>query len=156
MGTRHWSAFVDHTVLPGQGPYREGYLRGVAEDQAAFSDISLVIEYQVAEGEKVISRLTVSGTHDREEYMGAAPTGMELLFTGIAIHGIAGGKIAEEWAVSLGPQLLTQERLEQEIRERERAEHELRVARRIQQASLPMEVPTLEGWQIAPHYQPGR
>ena len=30
------------------------------------------------------------------------------------------------------------------------------MARRIQQASLPKEVPTLEGWQIAPYYQPAR
>jgi serine phosphatase RsbU (regulator of sigma subunit) len=51
---------------------------------------------------------------------------------------------------------MTQERLEQEIRERERIEQELRVARSIQQASLPKEVPTLEGWQISPFYQPAR
>jgi serine phosphatase RsbU (regulator of sigma subunit) len=30
------------------------------------------------------------------------------------------------------------------------------VARRIQQASLPKEVPQLEGWQISPYYQPAR
>src|SRR3712207_1564023 len=48
------------------------------------------------------------------------------------------------------------ETLEQERRERERVEQELRVARRIQQASLPKEVPTLEGWEIAPRYQPAR
>jgi serine phosphatase RsbU (regulator of sigma subunit) len=30
----------------------------------------------------------------------------------------------------------------------------LKVARSIQQASLPKEVPTLEGWQISPYYQP--
>jgi len=47
-------------------------------------------------------------------------------------------------------------RLEQERIERERVEHELRVARSIQQASLPEEVPILEGWQIAPYYQPAR
>jgi serine phosphatase RsbU (regulator of sigma subunit) len=46
--------------------------------------------------------------------------------------------------------------LEQEERERERIEQELLVARRIQQASLPKEVPTLEGWQITPYYQPAR
>jgi serine phosphatase RsbU (regulator of sigma subunit) len=46
--------------------------------------------------------------------------------------------------------------LEQERIERERVEHELRVARGIQQASLPKEVPTLEGWQISPYYQPAR
>ena len=48
------------------------------------------------------------------------------------------------------------ETLEQERRERARVEQELRVARRIQHASLPKEVPTLEGWQISPFYQPAR
>jgi len=42
------------------------------------------------------------------------------------------------------------------VRKRQRAEHDLRVARSIQQASLPKEVPTPEGWQIAPYYQPAR
>jgi serine phosphatase RsbU (regulator of sigma subunit) len=42
------------------------------------------------------------------------------------------------------------------VHERERVEQELQVAQRIQQASLPKEVPTLEGWQIAPYYQPAR
>src|SRR5829696_1942028 len=49
-----------------------------------------------------------------------------------------------------------QESLAQELRERERIEQELSVARRIQQASLPKEVPELEGWQISPHYRPAR
>ena len=48
------------------------------------------------------------------------------------------------------------EMLAQEIRERELVEQELEVARSIQQASLPKEVPTLEGWQIFPYYQPAR
>jgi steroid delta-isomerase-like uncharacterized protein len=43
-----------------------------------------------------------------------------------------------------------------EAQERERIEQELRVARSIQQASLPKEVPELEGWQITPYYQPAR
>jgi serine phosphatase RsbU (regulator of sigma subunit) len=48
------------------------------------------------------------------------------------------------------------ENLVQEIRERELVEQELELARTIQQASLSKEVPTLEGWQIAPFYQPAR
>jgi serine phosphatase RsbU (regulator of sigma subunit) len=40
--------------------------------------------------------------------------------------------------------------------ERERSEQDLRVARIIQQASLPKDVPQLEGWQIAPYCQPAR
>jgi steroid delta-isomerase-like uncharacterized protein len=43
-----------------------------------------------------------------------------------------------------------------EAQERERIEQELQVSRRIQQASLPKEVPTLEGWEITPYYQPAR
>jgi predicted ester cyclase len=44
----------------------------------------------------------------------------------------------------------------EEARERERIEQELQVGRRIQQASLPKEVPELEGWQITPYYRPAR
>jgi serine phosphatase RsbU (regulator of sigma subunit) len=75
----------------------------------------------------------------------------------MAMHRIEGGKIAEEWSEGSGGALeVAEARLEQEIRERERVEQELRVARSIQQASLPKEVPELEGWQIAPYYQPAR
>src|SRR5215203_865762 len=148
--------FVDHSLLSGQAPDREGYLRGVAEDQAAFSDIRIVIEDQAADGDKVISRFTIRGTHDRKDFMGAVPIGRKWETTGIAIHRISGGKIVEEWSESGGPQILTQQRLEQEMRERELREQELRVARRIQQALLPKAVPTLEGWQIAPYYRPAR
>jgi predicted ester cyclase len=150
------TSFVDRSVLPGQAPDREGYIRGVAEDQAAFSDIRIVIEDQAADGDKVISRITTRGTHDQERFMGAVPIGRKWETTGIAIHRISGGKILEEWSESGGPQILTQQRLEQEMHERELLEHELRVARSIQQASLPKEVPTLEGWQISPYYQPAR
>jgi serine phosphatase RsbU (regulator of sigma subunit) len=47
-------------------------------------------------------------------------------------------------------------RLEGEARERERIEQELKVAWGIQQASLPREVPSLEGWLIDPYYRPAR
>jgi serine phosphatase RsbU (regulator of sigma subunit) len=55
----------------------------------------------------------------------------------------------------MGPKLMGQ-RLEQERIERERIEQELKVARSIQQASLPKDVPELEGWEITSHYQPAR
>ena len=74
----------------------------------------------------------------------------------IFIHRIVEGKLAEEWGAGTGASQLLGQRLEQEMRERERVEQELRVARSIQQASLPKEVPQLEGWQITPFYQPAR
>jgi serine phosphatase RsbU (regulator of sigma subunit) len=89
--------------------------------------------------------------------MGVAPSGRELAFMPVFIHRIEGGKITEEWTANMGlSEILRTQRLEQEITERERTEQDLRVARSIQQASLPEEVPTLEGWQISPFYQPAR
>src|SRR5215211_6325937 len=46
--------------------------------------------------------------------------------------------------------------VEREIRARERVEQDLSGARSMQQASLPKEVPELEGWRIATYYQPAR
>jgi serine phosphatase RsbU (regulator of sigma subunit) len=92
--------------------------------------------------------------------MGVAPTGREVTGKAILIYRIEGGKIAEEWGLgTIGPKLMRQrlaQELEQERIERERMEQELQVARRIQQASLPKEVPEQEGWQISPFYQPAR
>jgi serine phosphatase RsbU (regulator of sigma subunit) len=152
--------FVDHGITPGEedsGP--EGYIRWTDAIHYAYSDVRYIIEDQMAaEGDRVVSHVRIRRTHDRGEFAGFAPTGKEYVVEGIVIHRIEGGKIAEEWSEGgyVTPAELAQARLEQEIRERERIEQELRVARRIQQASLPKEVPTLEGWQIAPYYQPAR
>src|ERR687889_395602 len=149
--------FVSHTNrLAGQPPDREGYKRQVATFVSAFSDVRFVIEEQIATGEKVVSRISGRGTHDRRELLDTAPTGREIASMAIFIHRISGGKISEEWGTGTGGSELLGQRLEQEVLERERIEQELQVARSIQQASLPEEVPTLEGWQIAPFYRPAR
>jgi serine phosphatase RsbU (regulator of sigma subunit)/predicted ester cyclase len=149
--------FVNHNKLvPDQEPDREGYLRGIAALHAAFSEGRLIIEDQVAGGDKVVTRFTVHNPHDRGELMGVAPTGRDLTSRAIVIHRISEGKIAEEWGMGTIGLKLRGQRLEQEIRERERVEQELLVAKRIQQASLPEEVPTLKGWQINPFYRPAR
>jgi serine phosphatase RsbU (regulator of sigma subunit)/predicted ester cyclase len=148
--------FVNHSLLPGQEPARKGYLQSTAEYQAAFSDIRYVIEKQVAEGDEVVTSFTVSATQDRREYMGIAPTGKAFEALLILIHRIVGDKIGEELSLGSGLAELTQQRLDQEMRERERIEQDLRVARRIQQASLPKEVPSLEGWEITHFYRPAR
>jgi serine phosphatase RsbU (regulator of sigma subunit)/predicted ester cyclase len=148
--------FVDHSLQPDQDPGREGYIRSVAEEPAIFSNVRANIEDQAAEGDKVISRLTISRIHDRGEFLGLAPTGTEIRTSAIVIHRIEGGKIVEEWSESTGYLEALRQRLEQERVERERVEQELQVARRIQQASLPREVPQLEGWRISPLYRPAR
>ena len=92
--------FVDHDLLPDQEPDREGYKQGLSEDRAAFSNFDITIEDQVAEGDKVVTRLTWRGTHDRGEAMGMPPTGKKVEVTAIFIHRIAGGKVKEEWSAS--------------------------------------------------------
>jgi serine phosphatase RsbU (regulator of sigma subunit) len=83
-----------------------------------------------------------------------APSGEEEALEGIRIHRLSEGKITEEWStLDVRPGW---EDLAEEIHERERVEQELRVARSIQQASLPKELPEPEGWQISPLYRPAR
>jgi predicted ester cyclase len=148
--------FVDHSLISGQEDAgREGFMQATLEQHAAYSSFRTTIEYQATDGDDmVISRLTMHSIHDRGEDMGLAPTGKEYVNPVIVINRVSGGKIVEEWsATSAGPFI---EQIQQQTRERERIEQDLRVARRIQQASLPKEVPEPEGWQFAPYYQPAR
>jgi serine phosphatase RsbU (regulator of sigma subunit)/predicted ester cyclase len=148
--------FVDHSSFADQEPGREGYKQQVEKQIAALSEVRCIIEDQLAKGEKVVTRITWRSIHDRGQYFGLMSRGKEVEVTSMAMHRIVGGKIVEEWSEGSGSAEVAQAHLEQEMRERERVEQDLRVARRIQQASLPKEVPKLEGWQIAPHYQPAR
>src|SRR5215210_7334885 len=147
--------FVDRSTMPGQQPDREGFKHSVAEMFDTFSAISYTIDDQLAEGDKVTTWYTGSSAHDRGPFMGIPPTGKRESFKGVFLHRIVGGKIVEEWSLNDALDVMLSA-LEQQMRERERIEQELRVARSIQQASLPKEVPTLEDWQIAPFYQPAR
>src|ERR671913_1853572 len=149
--------FLSHTkVLPGHKPDREGYKRTIAEYAATFSNRRFIVEEQVAEADKVVTRFSVDVTHDRKAFLGVAPTGTETTYRTIFIHRISGGKIVEERSLGTVVPRIMGQRLEQEERERERIEQELSVARRIQQASLPKEVPEPEGWVISPFYRPAR
>src|SRR5215207_9458141 len=149
--------FLSHTkMFPGQQLDREGFKRMSLEYHAAFSNTRFIVEEQIAEADKVVSRFTVHATHDLGEFLGVAPTGRDVTSMAIFIHRISDGKIAEERSLGTVGQAMMEQRLEQERVERERIEQELEVARSIQQASLPEEVPTPEGWQIAPYYQPAR
>src|SRR5215211_7446073 len=112
--------YISHTkMVPGQEPGREGEKRAITQFSAAFSNSDVLVEDQVAAGDKVVTRLIVHRTHDRGEFMGVAPTGKEMNLLVIVIHRISGGKVAEEWGLgtigsTLRGQLLEQERIERE------------------------------------------
>ena len=141
-------------AAPGQGPTREDYKRSVAEIRDDISITSVTIEEQIAEGDTVVTKYTQSSIQQREILGVPPPTGEEETFVGIRIDRISESKTTEEWGTY--DALPTMESLAQEIRERELINQDLRVARGIQQATLPKDVPTLEGWQINPYDQPAR
>jgi predicted ester cyclase len=149
--------FVSRDAITGEEAGREDLKREIAEQAAISSDLHFSIEEQIAEGDKVVTRIIGSGTHDLAEYKyrGVSPSGVRITIENISIDRVVDGKIVEERTVN-DPSPWWQRRMEQERVERERVEQELRVARRIQHASLPKEVPTLEGWQISPFYRPAR
>ena len=146
--------FIDRSLLPGQKPGREDYKRSLAEMLSVFINTGFAVEDQIAEGDMVASRFTGKSVH-RGRFLGADPTGEETSYSGIHIHRIADGKIAEEWSESDNLEVI-QPALEQERRKRELLEQELEVAKGIQEATLPKALPTLEGWRIASYYRPAR
>lgn len=64
----------------------------------AYPDIHVTIEDVIAEGDKVVYRQTVTGTH-QGEYRGLPPTGRSVTYNEIFIIRFAGGRIAEIWGV---------------------------------------------------------
>ena len=63
---------------------------------SAFPDLNATVEDAIAEGDKVVTRWTLRGTH-RGELMGIAPTERQIELKGITIHRVEGSKIVEEW-----------------------------------------------------------
>jgi serine phosphatase RsbU (regulator of sigma subunit) len=99
----------------------------------------------------VVTKFSTRCIH-RGEFLGVPPSGEEATYSTIRIHRVVGGKITDEWSEGNLVEWIMPS-FEREIRMRERIEQDLRVARSIQQSSLPKEVPELEGWQIASYYR---
>jgi serine phosphatase RsbU (regulator of sigma subunit) len=139
---RYISHQPDGSVLE-RGP--EDVKRFVGEFRSAFPDLRMSSEEQIAEGDRVVSHGTIRGTH-QGEFRGMAPTGEEMAIEGMAVFRFSSeGKVVESW-----------DSYDQLSLMRQSIEQELRVARSIQQAQLPQDLPQLEGWQITPYYQPAR
>ena len=67
--------------------------------KTAFPDLQVTIEDLIAEGDKVVTRVTLRGTHQGEIEEFGPPTGRQMELKGISISRIEGGKIVEEWEV---------------------------------------------------------
>lgn len=75
---------------------RELYMQFIISTRAAFPDLHATVEDQIAEGDKVVTRWSVKGTH-HGSFRGHHPTGNTMRVTGIVIERIVDGKVVEGW-----------------------------------------------------------
>jgi steroid delta-isomerase-like uncharacterized protein len=85
-----------HSMIGEQPPSRELYKQFIIRTRAAFPDLHATIEDQIAEGDKVVTRWSVRGTH-HGKFQGHNPTGNQMRVTGIVIDRIVDGKVVEGW-----------------------------------------------------------
>lgn len=90
---------VDHDPppIPDLKPGLEGIKQAFKVFATAFPDATHVIQDLIAEGDRVVVRLSGAGTH-KGEFKGIPPTGKPVEMTGIVIYRIERGKIVERWA----------------------------------------------------------
>ena len=84
----------------------EGARKHVEGVRQVYADLRLTVEQQIAEGEWVVSRVTMRGTH-RGEWLGIAPTGKAVEMTAVNVDRVVDGKIVEHGGAAnlLGPLL---------------------------------------------------
>jgi steroid delta-isomerase-like uncharacterized protein len=90
--------YVEHDPFPGQGNGRADLKARVGAILGAFSPLQFRLEDLVAEGDRVVVRWCQTGTHTGP-FMGIPPSGRQFTITGIDIHELRDGRMAEHWHV---------------------------------------------------------
>jgi steroid delta-isomerase-like uncharacterized protein len=86
------------TPLPVQATGAQAIKEVFARLHRAFPDLHVTVEDLIEEGDKVVGRNSVRGTH-QGEYMGLPPTGKPVSYNEIIIFRFADGRVAETWGV---------------------------------------------------------
>ena len=89
---------VEHNPAPGQAAGPEGMKEIATMLRTGFPDLQVTVEDLIAEGDKVVGRMTASGTH-KGEFMGAAPTNKVVTMQEIHICRFSQGKVVEHWGL---------------------------------------------------------
>lgn len=88
--------FASQINFNGRPAGKADLQKRVASFRAAYPDFKATIDEQIAEGDRVVTRLTITGTHLGDD-QGVPATGRNVKFTGIAIDRVEGGKVVEMW-----------------------------------------------------------
>ena len=98
---------VSHDPFPNQAEGSKGFRDTMQLFRSAFPDMSAKINDMIAENNKVVTKITVYGTH-LGEFMGIGPTKNKIEYEEVIILRIADGKIVEHWAVADALSLMQQ------------------------------------------------
>jgi steroid delta-isomerase-like uncharacterized protein len=92
--------YVNHSPgMPNQPEGPEGIKAVVSMFRACMPDLRVVIEDVIAEGDKVMMRYRIEGTHEGELF-GVPPTGRRVSIESITVERVSGRKIREHWRVT--------------------------------------------------------
>ena len=91
--------FVRHDLGGGPDMDREAMKQFLSASRAAFPDMKATVEDILADGDKVVARYTSRGTH-QGDFQGLKPTGKQVVYAGINIYLLWGGRIRETWQLS--------------------------------------------------------
>ena len=86
--------WIDRNPIPGSPQGLEGAKYFVTAFRSAFSEIQLTIDLLLGEGDWVMFRWIATATHTGP-FLGVAPTGKRVTFSGVTIHRVANGRFAE-------------------------------------------------------------
>jgi predicted ester cyclase len=92
------SDFVERTTQPGVPATREGFKQSLTALKTAFPDLHYTIDDSIESGDRIVHRLTASGTM-KNDFMGIPATGKRATWTEIHIGRVANGRLAEHWGL---------------------------------------------------------
>jgi predicted ester cyclase len=99
--------FVDRSPQPGMPPTREGLKQSAMTLKTAFPDLHYVIEDAILSGDRIVHRLTATGTM-KGDFMGMPATGKRATWTEIHIGKGVNGRLTEHWGLVDQQAILTQ------------------------------------------------
>jgi predicted ester cyclase len=90
--------YVEHTAPPSVAPTREGFKATAMAMKTAFPDLRYTIEDVIESGDKIVQRVTVSGTM-KADFMGMRATNKHATWNEIHIGRVVNGRLAEHWGL---------------------------------------------------------
>ena len=90
--------FVEHYTQPGVPATRQGLKETAIALKKAFPDLRYTIEDAIETGDRIVHRLSATGTM-KGDFMGIAATGKRATWTEIHIGRVANGRLVEHWGL---------------------------------------------------------